>query len=452
MSPPCAGCFQVIRLTRLRRKARKINILIVGIDGAGKTSLLLRLKGDPSNATKTSWGFTTAAVKFKVPLDRTKERGIRRQKTLVTLNDIGGDTKIREIWKNYFAEAHGCIYVVDSTCPQRAEEAKAALAEVYQDPRMEGKPLLLLANKQDAEGAQTPDELVAMLNLESIGSTRLPIVKDSSEGWWVSVQPAVTKATTTLKDGESYARDVQVFGLLRAVLDRYSALDTRCRRDMDVQQKQWDQDRKEQRRRTEELRHEHDKLEKALVRKPNAEVLNTKVMQHDEADDSAASTGETLLRAKGTGYDGNADTPQTPPSVVASSAVAAKDDTESPQRKAKSRTGSRNRIYPEISSTEISVSASTEAKQQPMGKGNQPASIRSIDRPTAKPVQDAIRSGAPGSTEVRSNSTGFLPSPGSSAGFVPGLAGSAHGTPRMRPRLAPLSPHVGTASNQSLRS
>jgi ADP-ribosylation factor-like protein 13B len=61
----------------------------------------------------------------------------------VTVFDLGGGPQIRGIWKNYYAEVHGIIFVIDASDAQRIGESRDVLEDVVKDRRMSGKPLLL---------------------------------------------------------------------------------------------------------------------------------------------------------------------------------------------------------------------------------------------------------------------------------------------------------------------
>lgn len=61
----------------------------------------------------------------------------------ITMFDLGGGRNIRGIWKNYFAEIHGAIFVVDASAPTRLDECRKVLAEVLKEEMIHGKPLLL---------------------------------------------------------------------------------------------------------------------------------------------------------------------------------------------------------------------------------------------------------------------------------------------------------------------
>jgi len=59
--------------------------------------------------------------------------------------DVGGGARIRDIWKNYFADIHGLVFVVDSAQPERLDESRVALEMVFKDPLISGKPCLVYA-------------------------------------------------------------------------------------------------------------------------------------------------------------------------------------------------------------------------------------------------------------------------------------------------------------------
>ena len=61
----------------------------------------------------------------------------------ITLFDIGGGKNIRPVWKNYFPEVYGLIYIVDSSTPDRMEEARETFRESLEHPHVSGKPVLL---------------------------------------------------------------------------------------------------------------------------------------------------------------------------------------------------------------------------------------------------------------------------------------------------------------------
>lgn len=68
---------------------------------------------------------------------------LKQGKFEVTIFDLGGGKRIRGIWKNYYSESHGVVFVVDSSDVQRIRETRETMAEVLQHPRIAGKPVLV---------------------------------------------------------------------------------------------------------------------------------------------------------------------------------------------------------------------------------------------------------------------------------------------------------------------
>jgi ADP-ribosylation factor-like protein 13B len=73
--------------------------------------------------------------------------------TKLQVYDLGGAANFRSVWQHFFAEISGFVYVVDASDPGRFDESCATLDEMVRHPMMRGKPHILVANKQDKEGA-----------------------------------------------------------------------------------------------------------------------------------------------------------------------------------------------------------------------------------------------------------------------------------------------------------
>ncbi|KAI8852215.1 ADP-ribosylation factor family-domain-containing protein [Chytridium lagenaria] len=157
-----AGCLRLLKSRqRTKRKAPlpAFTVAIFGLDGAGKSSALLRLQSNSGTPPKTGWGFATADV--HIPYQLFGRR--------IKFFDLGGSAKIRNIWSNYIAEIHGCIYVIDASNSERFKEAAEAFAVVFDDRRMAGKPFLILSNKQDYSGAARSDDIARLLGVDALG-------------------------------------------------------------------------------------------------------------------------------------------------------------------------------------------------------------------------------------------------------------------------------------------
>ncbi|XP_054695431.1 ADP-ribosylation factor-like protein 13A [Grus americana] len=86
----------------------------------------------------------------------------------VTLVDVPGGQRSRGAWRSHYSAAHGLLFVLDSSDLARMEEARKVLSRVLSHPDVSGKPILLLANKQDAAAALLPCELIERLSLERL--------------------------------------------------------------------------------------------------------------------------------------------------------------------------------------------------------------------------------------------------------------------------------------------
>ncbi|XP_023647944.1 ADP-ribosylation factor-like protein 13A [Paramormyrops kingsleyae] len=141
-------------ITKLQQPVRKVTVLMVGLDNAGKTSTIRGiLKAPPRDL-----GPTSGCVRTELRVDN----------FLVTLLDVGGGRESRGAWRQLCGEAHGIIFVVDSSDGQRVPEARGLLTDVLQQARVARKPLLLLANKQDKMDALLVSDLMEALSLEKL--------------------------------------------------------------------------------------------------------------------------------------------------------------------------------------------------------------------------------------------------------------------------------------------
>ncbi|BDA47290.1 ADP-ribosylation factor-related protein 1 [Coccomyxa sp. Obi] len=142
-------------------RKEELRILILGLDKAGKTSLLEKLK----ELCTGSPGLEPASIVPTVGLNVGRVEAHHAQ---LLFWDLGGQAGLRSIWDKYFADSHALIFVVDSTRPARFEEARAALFRALSSRELYGAPVLMLANKQDAPDAQPPAAVQQMLGLDEL--------------------------------------------------------------------------------------------------------------------------------------------------------------------------------------------------------------------------------------------------------------------------------------------
>merc|ERR1712075_35418 len=110
-------------------------ILMVGLDAAGKTTILHKLKLGEVVTTIPTVGFNVETVEYK--------------NISFTVWDVGGQDKIRKLWRHYYQGTQGLIFVIDSNDRDRVEDAREELAKILSEDEMRDAVVLVFANKQD---------------------------------------------------------------------------------------------------------------------------------------------------------------------------------------------------------------------------------------------------------------------------------------------------------------
>uniref|UniRef100_A0A8B9K294 ARF GTPase 5 n=1 Tax=Astyanax mexicanus TaxID=7994 RepID=A0A8B9K294_ASTMX len=87
-----------------------------------------------------------------------------------TVWDVGGQDKIRPLWRHYFQNTQGLIFVVDSNDRERVQESAEELSKMLQEDELRDAVLLVFANKQDLPNAMAVSELTDKLGLQSLRS------------------------------------------------------------------------------------------------------------------------------------------------------------------------------------------------------------------------------------------------------------------------------------------
>merc|ERR1711976_920750 len=132
----------------------EMRILMVGLDAAGKTTILYKLKLGEVVTTIPTIGFNVETVEYK--------------NLSFTVWDVGGQDKIRPLWRHYYQGTNGLIYVVDSNDRDRIEDAREELTKMINEDEMRDAVVLVFANKQDLPNAMPAAEITEKLGLHNM--------------------------------------------------------------------------------------------------------------------------------------------------------------------------------------------------------------------------------------------------------------------------------------------
>lgn len=137
---------------------KAMRILMVGLDAAGKTTILYKLKLGEVVTTIPTIGFNVETVEYK--------------NISFTVWDVGGQDKIRPLWRHYYTNTQGIIFVVDSNDRERLTEAKEELERMLLEDDLRDAILLIFCNKMDLPDALQPSQVAEQLNLHNMRSRK----------------------------------------------------------------------------------------------------------------------------------------------------------------------------------------------------------------------------------------------------------------------------------------
>jgi len=183
---------------KLIHSPKETKIIIVGLDGAGKTTILYKLKLGEIRTTVPTIGFNVETVKYK--------------NIFFKVWDIGGQEKTRCLWEHYYRDTKGVIFVIDSSDIEHIDNdcneynhynqascydnirsrnnvgyynehcARDELQHMLNHPSLNNCPVLILANKQDLSNSMSVKEI----------SERLQLNRVTSRKWYVQSTCAMT--------------------------------------------------------------------------------------------------------------------------------------------------------------------------------------------------------------------------------------------------------------------
>ncbi|KAL0481754.1 ADP-ribosylation factor-like protein [Acrasis kona] len=144
------GLWSIIK--KIKEKEKEMRLLMLGLDNAGKTTIVKKFNGEDIDTISPTLGFNIKTLEYK--------------NYKLNVWDIGGQQTLRSYWRNYFEETDGLIWVVDSADVVRLNDCKRELDKLLQEEKLAGASLLILANKQDLKNALSKDEIAKILDLD----------------------------------------------------------------------------------------------------------------------------------------------------------------------------------------------------------------------------------------------------------------------------------------------
>ncbi|KAJ4411741.1 hypothetical protein N0V82_008925 [Gnomoniopsis sp. IMI 355080] len=140
-------------LRKARLKDKELRILMLGLDNAGKTTIVKKIMGEDVNTVSPTLGFIIKTIDYE---------GYK-----LNIWDVGGQKTLRSYWRNYFEKTDALIWVVDATDRLRIEDCKTELHGLLQE-------------ETDVEGCMTGDEILDGLKLRNIRTHQWHILRCSA--------------------------------------------------------------------------------------------------------------------------------------------------------------------------------------------------------------------------------------------------------------------------------
>mmetsp|Transcript_5126 Transcript_5126/g.14953 ORF Transcript_5126/g.14953 Transcript_5126/m.14953 type:complete len:409 (-) Transcript_5126:146-1372(-) len=250
-----------------KKQQKPITIVLLGVDNAGKSTLLHSLKTASTRSHRKGRRrfLGTGAAEVAVEQDEYTpaptigfdESSLEVGGQAYTLYDLGGSRGGRTLWSSYVDEVHGVIFVVDAADPARLDEVREVLHESMANDHVRGKPVLILCNKQDLPGALAPAAVAERLGLHELKEC-----------------PHQLEACIARRADDG--RTIKGFKwLASAVRSDYPRLQARVERDMAEKKQRAEVERAERKKRIEERRAKREAEREAAERAAAEEAPTT---------------------------------------------------------------------------------------------------------------------------------------------------------------------------------
>lgn len=137
-------------------KEKTSKIIIVGLDNAGKTTMLYAIKNGNFQQQEKTKTFNKEMIRIA---------GVN-----INVYDLGGHDMVRQAWADYYMNCQGIVFVIDASNQSRFNESKKELDSIMNDESIMNVPILILANKVDIAGAASYIDIVNAFDLKDLYS------------------------------------------------------------------------------------------------------------------------------------------------------------------------------------------------------------------------------------------------------------------------------------------
>ena len=131
-------------------------ILLLGLDNAGKTTLLHRLR--------------TGNILNFPPTERPHLESFECEGVKFIGWDLGGHEAVRHLWNDYMPESSAVVFLIDASDTGRFDEVRDELDALINDGAVEGAPIAILLNKSDLASAATIEQAAGAIGFEELVS------------------------------------------------------------------------------------------------------------------------------------------------------------------------------------------------------------------------------------------------------------------------------------------
>ena len=143
--------------------SQEYRLLILGLDNAGKTTLLNQMHFGEPKVTVPTLGFNVESVNY--------------ENFSFQMWDLGGQSEIRPYWRCYYPKTNAVIFVIDSSDVDRIDISRKELFLLLNEDDLKGVPIAILANKQDMQGALSDIQISEKMGLSEIKNREWAIFK-----------------------------------------------------------------------------------------------------------------------------------------------------------------------------------------------------------------------------------------------------------------------------------